>query len=72
MRVVQGYLTGEKSHPPRTLPYAYAQGLMGGIGGWAFFYERYTPIHAARLLVVPHTLMSNSREMEEPTGVPRS
>ena len=34
---LQGYLTYKKTHPPRTLPYAYAQGPGGVLGGWAFF-----------------------------------
>ena len=36
--VIQGYLTYKETHPPRTLPYAYAQGPAGvlwGVGVWA-------------------------------------
>jgi len=39
---IQGYLTHKKTHPPRTLPQAYAQGPRGFLGGWAFSYERGT------------------------------
>ena len=28
---LQGYLTYKKTHPPRTLPYVYTQGSMGGL-----------------------------------------
>ena len=34
----KGYLAHKKTHPPRTLPWAYAQGLSGISGGWAFSY----------------------------------
>jgi len=40
---MQGYLALKKMHPLRTLPYAYAQGRGGVIGGWAFSYGRGTP-----------------------------
>ena len=42
-----GYLAYKKPHPPRTLPYAYAQGPGGVLGGWAFSYERGTPVVGA-------------------------
>ena len=41
---VQGYLTDKKTHPPRTLPQAYAWGPRGVLGGWASSYERGSPV----------------------------
>ena len=38
------YLAYKKTHPPRTLPYAYAYGPRGVLGEWAFSYERGTPV----------------------------
>jgi hypothetical protein len=32
---IQGYITYKKTHPPRTLPLAYAQGPRRVLGGWA-------------------------------------
>ena len=40
----QWYLDYKKQRPPRTLPYAYAYGPMGVLGGWAVSYERGTPL----------------------------
>ena len=42
MSGVQGYLAHKKTHPPRTLPQAYAQGPNGVLGKWAFSYGRGT------------------------------
>ena len=33
---IQVYLAHKKPHPPRTLPWAYAEGPRGVLGGWAF------------------------------------
>ena len=41
--ILEGYLTYKETHPPRTLPYDYAWGPMGVLGGWAVSYERSTP-----------------------------
>ena len=41
---VQGYLEHEKTSPPRSLQYAYAYGPTAVLGGWAFSYERGTPV----------------------------
>ena len=41
---VQGYFTGKKTQPPRTLPYAYAQAPQGVLGGRVFSYERGAPV----------------------------
>ena len=46
---VQGHLTYKKTHPPRTLLYAYASGHSGFLGGWAFSYGRGTPVAEFRL-----------------------
>ena len=35
-RSIQGYLTYKKTHPPRTLPQAYAWGPRGILGGGRF------------------------------------
>ena len=35
-RTVQGYLTDKKTHPHRTLPWAYAESSRGVLGGWAY------------------------------------
>ena len=40
----QGYLTRKETHPPRTLPSAYASSPRGVRGGWAFSDERGTPV----------------------------
>ena len=45
---VQGYLTSKKPHPPRTRPWADAQGPRGVLEGWAFSYGRGTPVVLAR------------------------
>ena len=37
----KGYLAHKKTPPPRTLPWAYAQGPRGVLGGWG----RGTPVH---------------------------
>ena len=44
--LVQGFLAHKKTHPPRTLPQAYAHGHRGVLGVWAFFKERGTPVPA--------------------------
>ena len=41
---LQGQLAHKKTHPPRTLPKAYAQGPRVVLGGWAFSYVRGTPV----------------------------
>ena len=41
---MQGYLAHERAHTPRTLPQAYAKGPRGVLKGWAFSYERGTPV----------------------------
>ena len=41
---LQRYLMYKKTHSPRTLPYAYAEGLRGVLGGWALSYGRGTPV----------------------------
>jgi len=41
---VQGYLAHKKTLPPRTLPWAYAQGPTGVIRGRALSYGRLTPV----------------------------
>ena len=38
----------KKTHPPRTLPQAYAYGHRVVLGRWAFSYERGTPVHQER------------------------
>jgi hypothetical protein len=44
----KAYLAYKKTHPPRTLQYAYAQGPMVAPGGVAVSYERVTPVcHAS-------------------------
>ena len=34
---LQGHLAHKKTHPPRTIPQAYAYAPVGFLGGWAFF-----------------------------------
>jgi hypothetical protein len=41
VEVFKGYLAHKKTPPPRTLPWAYAQGPRGVLGGWG----RGTPVH---------------------------
>ena len=41
---VQGYLANEKTFSPRTMQYAYVLGRIVVLGGWAFSYERGTPV----------------------------
>jgi hypothetical protein len=41
---VLGFLTHTKSHPPGTLPLAYAEGPRGVLGEWAFAYGRGSPV----------------------------
>ena len=43
-RALQGYLTSKKPPPPRTLQKDQAWGPTGVLGGWAFSYERSTPV----------------------------
>ena len=43
---VQGNLAWKKTHPPRTLPWAYAYGPRGVLRGWAFSYGRGSPVSA--------------------------
>ena len=42
---LQGYLTDKNTLPPRTLPWAYALGPRGVLGGLAFSYGRGTPVN---------------------------
>ena len=49
--VVQGCLAHKKSTSLRTLPWAYAQGPTRVLGGWAFSYERGTPVTNLRPVV---------------------
>ena len=44
---LQGYLTHKKTHFLRTLPYAYAKGSRGVLGGWVFSHGRDTPVGPA-------------------------
>ena len=41
---LQGQLAHKKTHPPKTLPQAYAQGPRVVLGGWAVSYVRGTPL----------------------------
>ena len=45
---LQGYLTYEKTHPSRTLPWAHASGPKGVLGGWVFSCGRFTPVGTLR------------------------
>ena len=47
IEVVQGYLTYKTTHPPGTLPQAFAEGPRGFLGGWARSYMRGTPCSPA-------------------------
>ena len=63
-RKVQGYLTYTETHPPRTLPEAYAEGRMVVLGRGAVSYARGTPVlnlwpflsRASRVRQVGHVL----------------
>ena len=46
----KGYLTDKKTHPPGTLPKAYAEGPRGVIWGRALSYGRGTPVHRRSLV----------------------
>jgi len=45
---LQGYLAHKKTLTPKTLPWAYASGPRGVLGGYAFSYERGTPVVGQR------------------------
>ena len=47
---VQGYLAHKKQPPPRSLQEDRAEGPMGILGGWAFSYERGTPVAPIAIL----------------------
>jgi hypothetical protein len=75
-KILQGYLAHQKSHPPRTLPYAYAQGPREVLGEGAFFYGRGTPVIATpRVWVHPSIFpekyqdpdLSSSQEIKNKT-----
>ena len=56
-RGVQEYLAHKKTHSPRTLPQAYAEGPMVFLGGWAFSYGHSTPVARGVLLAAGKGLL---------------
>ena len=40
LTAVQGHLTCKKTHPPRTLLFAYAEGPRGVLEGWVFLMSK--------------------------------
>ena len=68
---LQGYLTYKKTHPPRTLPEAYAQGPTVFLGGGAVSYERGTPETCGGLMGVMNAAVQGLLEIKD-TRRPRT